>query len=169
MSMPQKGSPVGFKFGTQKSYDSKSPRADNIYFCYDSGRLFVGDTEYYRPVLKVQELPTKEVATNSLFILERDGVTTLNHALVKDKGEIEWSIVGIVPKQISESIVNTVGKNDKQDLQFGDTFNVPTFTYDNRGFITSARDIQIKLPNAPEGNYDISYEESSEALDIKNL
>lgn len=168
--MPQVGSFAGFKFGTQESYNSKLVHdANTIYFCYNSGRLFVGDTEYYRPVLKVQSLPEDHVPPNSLYILEKDGVTTLHHAEISDNGDVKWSIVGIVPKQISEAIVNTVGTNDEPNLQFGKTFNIPKISYDNRGFITSAEDIQVKLPDAPDGNYNIDYEESDEALNISKL
>ena len=44
--MPIVNSEVRFSVGTQQHYDSLIPDTNTVYFCQDSGRLFVGQYEY---------------------------------------------------------------------------------------------------------------------------
>ena len=66
--MPNENSSIQFKAGLYEDYIAISNKDTNtIYFCTDTQQMFVGDTEYTRPVLVGTELPDIKSPIYTLF------------------------------------------------------------------------------------------------------
>lgn len=66
--MPSASGLIQFKYGLQTNYDKLETKdANTVYFATDSQRMFVGDTEYTRPVLTGTSAPTIDSPLNTLF------------------------------------------------------------------------------------------------------
>ena len=64
--MPTANSVVQFKAGTYSGYSAITTKDDNtLYFCTDTQQLFIGSTEYTRPVKSGAGAPASATATNS--------------------------------------------------------------------------------------------------------
>lgn len=141
--MPNTGTLIKFKHGTQTSYGnvvSKDP--NTIYFCSDSQRLFVGDVEYTRPIQHGSSVPESYSPPNSLFVVESDS----KRELYFSKDGKSWDKIAILPATISGGVF---GNNATSALTFGSKFYIPRLTIDNQGFVTAASNTEMSLPAAP--------------------
>ena len=141
--MPIANTPVKFLYGLQANYnliDSKD--VNTLYFTTDTQRLFVGETEYTRPVQHGAALPGGYAPQNSLFVLETGSVRDLYYS----KDGANWEHIAHLPAEISGGVF---GNNTKATLGFSGTFNIPKITVDDNGAVTAIEDVQLTLPAAP--------------------
>lgn len=141
--MPAIKGVVDFKYGLQSAYSGLEAKDVNtLYFTTDTQRLFVGETEYTRPVGHGASLPGSFMPPDSLFVLENGNARSLYYS--KD-GE-SWDLIARLPASITAGVV---GANDGGQLDFGATIKIPKVTYDDRGNVTAAEDVTVKLPAKP--------------------
>ena len=140
--MPSTTGNIAFKYGLQSAYSSATKDANTIYFTTDEQRIFVGDTEYTRPVVHGTTLPTGFLPPNSLFVLENNTARSLYYS----KDGKSWDMVAKLNASIAAGVV---GNNTAGSVAFGGSFKVPKVTYDARGNITAAQDVTITLPAKP--------------------
>ncbi len=141
--MPNTGTLIKFKHGTQTSYGnvvSKDP--NTIYFCSDSQRLFVGDKEYTRPIQHGVSTPESLFPPNSLFVVESGS----RRELYFSKDGDSWDKIAILPATIQGGVF---GNNTTTSLTFSSKFYIPKLTIDNQGFVTAASNTEMSLPAAP--------------------
>ena len=142
--MPQVGQTVDFKAGLQAKYDVIEEKSLNtIYFCTDSQRLFVGETEYSRPVQHGSAMPQGYLPPNSLFY------HTTERALYFSQDGSSWQSVSnfYVHPTFSSRVV---GDQSGSTLNYGSTFKVPKITVNNEGHVTAGEDIEFTMPAAPQ-------------------
>lgn len=140
--MPEIKQLIQFKYGLQNKYDLlKAKDTNTIYFTSDKQRLFVGDIEYTRPVGHGAALPQEFLPPDSLFVVEGAGG---RRELYFSKDGAAWDLVSVLPATIAEGVV---GANTAGAVAFGGTIKVPKITYDARGNITAAEDIELTLPS----------------------
>lgn len=157
--MPTLNSAVKFAFGEQANFTSlQSKDLSTIYFCTDTARLFLGETEYTRPIQYGSALPVGFLPPNSLFVLEgNDGEGHVTRDLFFSKDGASWQPVA----HINEAVLNTSDKtlgiidagtygDSTKTVDFGDTIIIPKVTVDSKGAITAIENSTITLPNAPE-------------------
>lgn len=66
--MPTQGTMVQFKAGLYENYVAIATKDLNtIYFCTDTQQMFIGETEYTRPVITGSSLPEIDSPLNTLF------------------------------------------------------------------------------------------------------
>lgn len=141
--MPAIKGVVDFKYGLQSAYSGLEAKDVNtLYFTTDTQRLFVGETEYTRPVGHGASLPVSFMPPDSLFVLENGTARSLYYS--KD-GE-SWDLISRLPASITAGVV---GANAGGQLDFGATIKIPKVTYDDRGNVTAAEDVTVKLPAKP--------------------
>ena len=141
--MPAIKGVVDFKYGLQSAYSGLEAKDVNtLYFTTDTQRLFVGETEYTRPVGHGTSLPGDFMPPDSLFVVENGTARSLYYS--KD-GE-SWDLISRLPASITAGVV---GANAGGQLDFGATIKIPKVTYDDRGNVTAAEDVTVKLPAKP--------------------
>ena len=141
--MPAIKGVVDFKYGLQSAYSGLEAKDVNtLYFTTDTQRLFVGETEYTRPVGHGASLPGSFMPPDSLFVVENGTSRSLYYS--KD-GE-SWELISRLPSSITAGVV---GANAGGQLDFGATIKIPKVTYDDRGNVTAAEDVTVKLPAKP--------------------
>ena len=140
--MPTTGQQVQFRAGLQAAFDLISSKDLNtIYFITDTQRLFVGETEYSRPVAHGANLPSGYLPPNSLFVQE----TGTDRFLFYSKDGASWErIAYFIP--LTE---DTYGNESSTTLAFGQSFTIPTITVDANGQIAEIVNTTITLPEAP--------------------
>lgn len=154
--MAQTGELVSFKFGTQVAYDKIAQKDTNaLYFCYDSARFYLGAIEYTRPVPIKNEVPnsSENYPPNSICVVKNEEDAANIYHTVDGK---QWALIGLLPKKI---IAGVVGKNTKTKTSFGDNIVIPTITYNDRGFITSSSDQNIRLPEVTINDEILSFDQ----------
>lgn len=124
--MPSADQLIQLKYGLQENYDKIAAKDLNtIYFTTDTQRLFVGETEYTRPVQHGASLPTGLVPPNSFFFHETE------KALYYSEGGTKWVKCSDLTT-IPDITVTTNPQVASQDLKKGDTFTVTkTITVDS--------------------------------------
>lgn len=144
--MPTKDSMIQFKYGIQSNYDKITTKDLNtVYFTTDSQRLFVGDTEYTRPIQHGTSLPTGFVPPNSFFYHETE------KALYFSKDGEAWvacSNFYVHPTFTAKTYGPS--NDDKTTLDHGDTFKVPQITVNTEGHVSAGKEIIFTLPSAPD-------------------
>lgn len=140
--MPVAKQVLKFKYGTQAAYTAAIKDLNTIYFTTDSNRLFVGETEYSRPVQHGTSLPEGYAPANSLFVLEAGTARTLYYS----KDGATWEIIAKLPATIAGGVF---GNNTAGAVAFGGTIKVPKVTVDDRGFVTAAEEVEVTLPDKP--------------------
>lgn len=140
--MPATNGILNFKYGLQSKYDVLTKDLNTVYFTTDAQRLFVGETEYTRPVQHGTELPAAFLPPDSLFVLENGTARTLYFS----KDGASWEIIAKLPATITGGVF---GSNTAGAVGFGDSIKIPKVTVDDRGFITAAEDVTITLPEQP--------------------
>ena len=137
--MPTTNSNIQFKYGQQTAFNSATKDASTIYFITDTNRLFVGESEYTRPVQHGAELPASKIPANSLFVKEIGTVRELYYS----KDGTAWEAIAYLPAAITGGVF---GDNTTGTAAYGDTVKIPKVTVDTHGFITAVEDVQITLP-----------------------
>lgn len=140
--MPTTGQQVQFRAGLQAAFDLiPSKDLNTIYFITDTQRLFVGETEYSRPVAHGTDLPKGYLPPNSIFVQE----TGTDRFLFYSKDGASWErIAYFIP--LTE---DTYGNESSTTLAFGQSFTIPTITVDANGQISEIVNTTITLPEAP--------------------
>lgn len=142
--MPQVGQNVNFLAGLHANYvDIPSKDLNTVYFCTDTQQLFVGETEYTRPVNHGTELPVGYLPPNSLFY------HTSEKALYFSQDGTSWQTVSNFYTHPSFT-ARTLGQQTGDTLAYGGTFKVPSITVDGQGHVTAGADQTFTLPAAPE-------------------
>ena len=140
--MPTTGQQVQFRAGLQAAFNLIPTKDLNtIYFITDTQRLFVGETEYSRPVAHGTDLPDGYLPPNSIFVQE----TGTDRFLFYSKDGASWErIAYFIP--LTE---DTYGNESSTTLAFGQSFTIPTITVDTNGQISEIVNTTITLPEAP--------------------
>lgn len=141
--MPTANSNIVFKYGLKANYVAAKKDLNTIYFCTDTQQMFVGETEYTRPVAFGAALPTGFVPPNSLFY------KTGTKELFFSEGGTKWTACSNFYEHPAFTAY-TLGQNTAGQLAFGGKFKVPSITTDTQGHVTAGEDIEIQLPAAPE-------------------
>lgn len=142
--MPTKDSMIQFKYGTQGNYDKIVTKDLNtVYFTTDKQRLFVGDTEYTRPIQHGTALPTTFVPPNSFFYHETE------KALYFSKDGEAWVACSNFYTH-PEFTAKTYGPEASKTLAHGEAFIVPQITVNDEGHVSAGKDITFTLPTAPD-------------------
>lgn len=142
--MHQVGQNVTFLAGLHENYVSIEEKDLNtIYFCTDTQQLFVGETEYTRPVQYGGSLPTGYLPPNSLFY------HTGEKALYFSQDGTSWQTVSNFYIHPSFT-ARTLGQQTGATLAYGGTFKVPSITVDSQGHVTAGADQTFTLPAAPD-------------------
>lgn len=115
---------------------------NTVYFTTDEQRLFVGETEYTRPVQHGTDLPANFLPPDSLFVLENGTARTLYFS----KDGASWEMIAKLPATITGGVF---GANTAGAVGFGGSIKIPKVTVDDRGFVTAAEDVTITLPEKP--------------------
>lgn len=141
--MPQVGQNVTFLAGLHENYVSIEEKDLNtVYFCTDTQQIFVGETEYTRPVNHGTELPGGYLPPNSLFY------HTSEKALYFSQDGTSWQTVSNFYTHPSFT-ARTLGQQTGATLAYGGTFKVPSITVDGQGHVTAGADQTFTLPAAP--------------------
>lgn len=142
--MPTVNQNVQFKAGLQSNYELLEAKDLNtLYFCTDTQRMFVGETEYSRPVAYGTALPSGYMPANSLFY------HTTEHQLYFSQDGTSWQAVSNFythPTFTSRVLGNQTGTT----LEYGSTFKIPSITVDGNGHVTAGSDQIFTLPDEPE-------------------
>ena len=139
--MPSENQVIQFKYGLQTNYDLITTKDLNtLYFTTDSQRLFVGETEYTRPVQHGSSVPAGYQPPNSLFVKE----VGTGRELYYSKDGASWELICKLPATITGGVF---GEASDKTLAFGDSFTVPKLTVDSNGFITAGENVTITLPS----------------------
>ena len=142
--MPSVNQAVQFKAGLQTGYDGIGQKDLNtIYFCTDTQRIFVGETEYTRPVQFGASLPQGYLPANSLFY------HTSERALYFSQDGSSWAAVSNFYTHPSLT-ARTLGQQTSATLTYGGTFKVPSITVNAQGHVSAGEDITFTLPASPE-------------------
>lgn len=128
--MPTTGQQVQFKAGLSTAYESiQTKDLNTIYFLTDTQQLFVGETEYTRPVQHGADLPDGYLPPDSLFVQEVDD----NRFLYYSKDGASWEKIGyFIPLDQGT---------------YGSTTTVPTITVDSNGQISEIGSASIAFPS----------------------
>ena len=142
--MPNPNSMIQFKYGLQANYEGiEQKELNTVYFCTDSQRMYVGETEYTRPVIHGTELPSAFLPPNSFFFHETE------KALYYSKDGQSWEACSNFYTHPTFT-AKVVGDQASSTVSFGGTVKVPKITVDKHGHVSAAEDITITLPAAPE-------------------
>lgn len=142
--MPQVGQNVTFLAGLHENYVSiEEKNLNTVYFCTDTQQLFVGETEYTRPVQYGSVLPSGYLPPNSLFY------HTGEKALYFSQDGTSWQTVSNFYTHPSFTS-RTLGQQTGATLAYGGTFKVPSITVDGQGHVTAGADQTFTLPAAQD-------------------
>lgn len=142
--MPAVNQEVLFKAGLQENFDKiESKDLNTIYFCTDTQRLFVGETEYSRPVTFGASLPEEYLPANSLFY------HTSEKQLYFSQNGTSWTPVSNFYTHPTFT-ARTLGQQSGSTLAYGGTFKVPSITVNDQGHVSAGSDVTFTLPVAPE-------------------
>jgi len=143
--MPSANSNIQFKYGLKANYTKIATKDVNtIYFCTDTQELFVGDTEYTRPVQFGTSLPSTFVPPNSLFY------KTDTKELYFSEGGTKWT-----PCSNFYSHPTFTGKTVGA-VAHGGSFKVPKVTVNAQGHVSAAEDVTITLPAETKNSVTVS-------------
>lgn len=141
--MPNINSVIQFKYGLQAGYDALQTKDLNtIYFTTDEQRIFVGETEYTRPIQTGSTLPTGYQPPYSLFF------KTDSKELYFSDGT-KWTLCSNLftyEHPTSGVTAGAYGDTSAQTPAHGGKFQVPSFTVDANGHLTVAGVHDVTLP-----------------------
>ena len=148
--MPSANSNIQFKYGLKANYTEITTKDVNtIYFCTDTQELFVGDTEYTRPVQFGTSLPSTFVPPNSLFY------KTDTKELYFSEGGTKWTPCSNFYSHPTFT-AKTVGANTAGAVAHGGSFKIPKVTVNGQGHVSAAEDITITLPAETKNTVTVS-------------
>lgn len=138
--MPTQGALIQLKAGLHENYVAiENKDLNTIYFCTDTQQMFIGETEYTRPVISGTELPTIDSPVNTLFY------HTTEKALYSNIGG-KWAKVSNDYTHPTSTAAGTFGEGDKT-AKFGGTLKVPYLIVDGQGHVTGASSSTVTLPS----------------------
>ena len=141
--MPSQGQDVIFSAGLQENYDTiGSKNLNTVYFCTDTQRLFLGETEYTRPIQYGTTLPEEFMPPNSLFYKSD------TQSLYYSKDGESWGTVSNFYTHPSFT-ARTLGTQTGSTLSWGGTFKVPSISVNAQGHVSSGSDVTFTMPAAP--------------------
>ena len=139
--MPTPESMVQFKAGLQAAFDEiQSKDLNTVYFVTDTQRLFVGETEYSRPISYGSALPTGYLPPNSLFVVEGSGTRDLFFS----KDGASWEPIAHINEAVLNAEDKTIGIINAK--AYGSATKVPVITVDSKGAITAISEQDISFP-----------------------
>lgn len=142
--MPQVGQNVNFLAGLHAKYvDIPSKDLNTVYFCTDTQQLFVGETEYTRPVNHGTQLPEGYLPPNSLFYHETEKV------LYFSQDGASWQSVSNFYTHPTFT-QRVLGDQTGGQLTYGQTFKIPKVTVDQNGHVSAGEDIEFTMPTAQD-------------------
>lgn len=142
--MPQVGQNVNFLAGLHANYVSIEEKDLNtVYFCTDTQQLFVGETEYTRPVQYGSSLPPGYLPPNSLFY------HTGEKALYFSQDGTSWQSVSNFYTHPTFT-QRVLGDQAGGQLTYGQTFKIPKVTVDQNGHVSAGEDIEFTMPTAQD-------------------
>lgn len=142
--MPQVGQNVKFLAGLHANYvDIPSKDLNTVYFCTDTQQLFVGETEYTRPVNHGTQLPEGYLPPNSLFYHETERV------LYFSQDGASWQSVSNFYTHPTFT-QRVLGDQTGGQLTYGQTFKIPKVTVDQNGHVSAGEDIEFTMPTAQD-------------------
>ena len=142
--MPQVGQNVKFLSGLYENYVSiGSKDLNTIYFCTNTQQLFVGETEYTRPVNHGNSLPQGYMPPNSLFYHETEKV------LYFSQDGASWQSVSNFYTHPTFT-QRVLGDQEGGALTYGQTFKIPKVTVDQNGHVSAGEDIEFTMPSAQD-------------------
>lgn len=142
--MPQVGQNVKFLAGLHSKYvEIPSKDLNTVYFCTDTQQLFVGETEYTRPVNHGTQLPEGYLPPNSLFYHENEKV------LYFSQDGASWQSVSNFYTHPTFT-QRVLGDQTGGQLTYGQTFKIPKVTVDQNGHVSAGEDITFTMPTAQE-------------------
>ena len=144
--MPNKDSRVLFKAGLFENYQLISQKDTNtIYFCTDTQQMFVGDVEYTRPIQVGTALPSGFAPPYSLFFNSTSKVLYYSDGTKWNRAVNDFTYT----HPDSGVTAGDYGDTTNQTPDFGDAFQVPSFTVDAQGHLTVAGVHTVTIPTAP--------------------
>lgn len=144
--MPNKDSRVLFKAGLFENYQLISQKDTNtIYFCTDTQQMFVGDTEYTRPIQVGTALPSGFAPPYSLFFNTTSKVLYYSDGTKWNRAVNDFTYT----HPASGVTAGAYGDTADQTPAFGGSFKVPSFTVDANGHLTVAGEHTVTIPTAP--------------------
>lgn len=151
---------VQLKRGTAAAFANLATKNSNtIYFITDTNRLFVGNSEYTRPVQHGSELPVSKNPANSLFVKE----TGTARELYYSKDGIAWDMIAYLPTTITGGVF---GNNTSGTLNYEDVIKIPKVTVDNRGYVAAVEDVNVTFGELTANKFYIVNEKDNKAYDI---
>lgn len=142
--MPQVGQNVKFLSGLHENYVTiPSKDLNTVYFCTDTQQLFVGETEYTRPVNHGTQLPGEYLPPNSLFYHETEKV------LYFSQDGASWQAVSNFYTHPTFT-QRVLGDQAGGQLTYGQTFKIPKVTVDSNGHVSAGEDIEFTMPTAQD-------------------
>lgn len=141
--MPSTNEMISFKYGLQANYDLIEEKDLNaVYFTTDTQRMFVGETEYTRPVQHGTSLPSGFLPPESFFYHETE------KALYYSKEGTSWEACSnfYVHPTFTAKVV---GANTAGAVNFGGSIKIPKITVNEQGHVSAAEDITVTLPAKP--------------------
>lgn len=138
--MPANNGVISFKYGLATNYKAIPAKdANTMYFCTDTQQIYVGDTEYTRPIQHGAELPSTFLPPNSFFY------KTDSKELYFSEDGAKWTACSNFYVHPSFT-AKVVGDNTAGAVAFGGSVKVPKVTVDEQGHVSAAEDITITLP-----------------------
>ena len=138
--MPDTSARVLFSAGLQSAYNGISVKnANTIYFTTDTRRIYIGDTEYSRPVAYGAQLPSGYMPPNSLFY------NTTSSTLYFSQDGTGWTPCSNFYTHPSFTD-RVLGPSADATLTFGGTFTVPGITVNEEGHVSAGEDHTMTMP-----------------------
>lgn len=138
---------VQLKRGTAAAFANVATKDPNtIYFITDTNRIYVGDSEYSRPVLYSSEAPSETMPQGTLYIREVTENSITRQQLYYSNGST-WTAVNIEPESILTEAIVVGNDGNVTPTAVTTTFKVPTITVDTKGRVSSAVERTIDLVN----------------------
>lgn len=138
--MPANNGVISFKYGLAANYAAIAAKdANTMYFCTDTQQIYVGDTEYTRPVQHGTALPSTFLPPNSFFY------KTDSKELYFSEDGAKWTACSNFYTHPSFT-AKVVGDNKAGAVDFGGSVKVPKVTVDEQGHVSAAEDVTITLP-----------------------
>ena len=138
---------VQFKRGTMAAFANVATKDPNtIYFITDTNRIYVGDSEYSRPVLYGNAAPSNTMPQGTLYIREITENNITRQQLYYSNGST-WTAVNIEPGDILAEAITAGNDGNVTPTNSATTFKVPTITVDTKGRVSNAVERTIDLVN----------------------
>lgn len=138
---------VKFKRGTMAAFANVATKDPNtIYFITDTNRIYVGDSEYSRPVLYGNAAPSNTMPQGTLYIREITENNITRQQLYYSNGST-WTAVNIEPGDILAEAITAGNDGNVTPTNSATTFKVPTITVDTKGRVSNAVERTIDLVN----------------------